>query len=77
MLQDLDHATWAEVPRDLYMTAARFLVRHNAAYQHLTVSEDNAREQFLTLGATCSAVRAQATRVEATEQFAVRLDAPR
>ena len=76
MFQDLDHATWAEVPRDLYMTAARFLVRHNVAYQHLTVSEDNAREQFLTLGATCSAVRAQATRVEATEQFAVRLDAP-
>ena len=76
MLEDLDHATWAEVPRDLYMTAARFLVRHNVAYQHLIVSEDNAREQFLTLGATCSAVRAQATRVEATEQFAVRLDAP-
>ena len=76
MCQDLDHATWAEVPRDLYMTAARFLVRHNVAYQHLTVSEDNAREQFLTLGATCSAVRAQATRVEATEHFAVRLDAP-
>lgn len=64
------------MPRDLYMTAARFLVRHNVAYQHLTVSEDNAREQFLTLGATCSAVRAQATRVEATEHFAVRLDAP-
>ena len=64
------------MPCDLYMTAARFLVRHNVAYQHLTVSEDNAREQFLTLGATCSAVRAQATRVEATENFAVRLDAP-
>lgn len=75
-MQDLDRATWAEVPRDLYMAAAKYLVAHNVAYQHLTVSEDNAREQFLELGATCAAVRAQATRVAAAETMPVKLDAP-
>ena len=75
-MQDLDRATWAEVPRDLYMAAAKYLVAHNMAYQHLTVSEDNAREQFLELGATCAAARAQATRVAASETMPVKLDAP-
>ena len=72
----MDRATWAEVPRDLYMTAAKYLVAHNVAYQHLTVSEDNAKEQFMELGATCAAVRAQATRVAEAEAMPVKLDAP-
>lgn len=75
-LQDLNRATWAEVPRDLYINAARYLVRHNVAYQHMNVSEENAREQFVELGATCGAVRAQATRVAATDTVPVKLDAP-
>ena len=75
-MQDLDRATWAEVPRDLYMAAARYLVAHNVAYQGLTVSEENARAQFMDLGATCAAVRAQATRVAASETMPVKLDAP-
>ena len=58
------------------MAAAKYLVAHNVAYQHVTVSEDNAREQFLELGATCAAVRAQATRVATTETMPVKLDAP-
>ena len=74
--QDLDRATWAEVPRDVYVAAARYLVAHNVAYQHLTVSEENAREQFMQLGATCGAVRAQATRVTASDPVPVKLDAP-
>jgi antitoxin component of RelBE/YafQ-DinJ toxin-antitoxin module len=58
------------------MTAAKYLVAHNVAYQHLTVSEDNAKEQFMELGATCAAVRAQATRVAEAEAMPVQLDAP-
>ena len=58
------------------MTAAKYLVAHNVAYQHLTVSEDNAKEQFMELGATCAAVRAQATRVAEAEAMLVKLDAP-
>ena len=58
------------------MAAARYLVAHNVAYQGLTVSEENAREQFLELGATCAAVRAQATRVATSETMPVKLDAP-
>ena len=75
-LQDLDRATWAEVPRDLYMAAAKYLVAHNVAYQGVTVSEENAREQFFQLGATCCAVRAQATQVATSETMPVKLDAP-
>ena len=75
-LQDLDRATWAEVPRDLYMVAAKYLVAHNVAYQGVTVSEENARQQFFQLGATCGAVRAQATQVATSETMPVKLDAP-
>ena len=74
--QDLDHAEWAEIPRAAYMRAARFLVAHNVAYQHLSVNEEEARAQFAEVGGTCEAVRAQATPVEAEHQVPFKLSGP-
>jgi len=54
-LQDLDRATWAEVPRDLYMAAAKYLVAHNVAYQGVTVSEENAGRYLLCCAGTGNA----------------------
>lgn len=49
------------------MAAARYLATHNVAYQHLDINKEAAVEQFMQLGATCSAVKAQAATVEASE----------
>mgnify|MGYP001818273085 CR=1 FL=1 len=74
--QDLDHAKWAQVPREAYLAAARYLVQHNVAYQHLEIDEDTAREQFLDCGATCAAVRAQASQVGIEESMPTKLSGP-
>lgn len=58
------------------MRAARFLVAHNVAYQHLSVNEEEARAQFAEVGGTCEAVRAQATPVEAEHQVPFKLSGP-
>ena len=36
--EDLDKATWAEVPRDAYVSAVRFLIAHSSAYNSLTLN---------------------------------------
>ncbi|CAE7212339.1 unnamed protein product [Symbiodinium sp. CCMP2592] len=71
--QDLEHAKWAEIPKDAYMAAARFLVTHNVAYQNLDVKEDAAREHFLKLG---EAVKAQAVSIVAEEALPAKLPGP-
>ena len=58
------------------MAAARYLVTHNVAYQHLDINEEAAVDQFMQLGATCSAVKAQAATVEASEPMPVKLTGP-
>ena len=75
-MQDLDHAKWAEIPRDAYVAAARYLVQHNPAYQHLSIDEACAREQFMAMGATCAAVRAQACSVAAEAAIPAKLSGP-
>ena len=54
---DLDRATWAEVPREAYMTAVRFCVAHSEAYAELTINEERGRELFAEIGESCQAVR--------------------
>ncbi|CAJ1426615.1 unnamed protein product, partial [Effrenium voratum] len=54
----------------------QYLVTHNVAYQHLDINEEAAVEQFMQLGATCSAVKAQAATVEASEPMPVKLTGP-
>ena len=75
-MQDLDGAYWAEIPRDAYMQAARFLVAHNVVYSDLMLSESEAAKLFHEAGKTCEAVRAQATRVEADADVPVKLSGP-
>ena len=71
--QDLEHAKWAEIPKDAYMAAARFLVTHNVAYQNLDVNEDAAHEHFLKLG---EAVKAQAVSIVVEEALPAKLPGP-
>ena len=58
---DLDKATWAQVPREAYMTAARFCVAHSSAYQDLHIDEEAAKLQFKDL--VPDAIKALATPV--------------
>ena len=58
------------------MEAARFLVSHNVAYQHLRLNEEEACRQFGEAGMSCAAVRAQATAVEAEEGVPIKLSGP-
>eukprot|EP00438_Fugacium_kawagutii_P020118 Skav226970 [mRNA] locus=scaffold51:356186:370706:- [translate_table: standard] len=73
---DLNHAQWAEIPRDAYVAAARFLVTHNVAYRHLHVDEKQAHAQFTEVGASCEAVCLQATELEADEAVPHKLSGP-
>ena len=72
----MDRAQWAEVPRAAYVRAARFLVEHNVAYCHLHVDEAQAEAQFVEVGQSCEAIRAQATAVECEESMPVKLSGP-
>ena len=45
----LEKSTWAQVPRDAYLTAARFCIAHLKVYQHIRLDEDRAKQQFATL----------------------------
>ena len=37
--EDLEHAKWAQVPREAYMTAVRFCIAHSEAYADLNKDE--------------------------------------
>ncbi|CAK0851590.1 unnamed protein product, partial [Prorocentrum cordatum] len=65
-VDDLDKATWAEVPREAYMTAVRFCVAHSEAYHALDIDENEAARRLQEAGHSCAEVLQQATRVEAT-----------
>ncbi|CAK0816743.1 unnamed protein product, partial [Prorocentrum cordatum] len=65
-VDDLDKATWAEVPREAYMTAVRFCVAHSEAYHALDIDEDEAARRLQEAGHSCAEVLQQATSIQAT-----------
>ena len=73
---DLHDAKEYQVPREAYLTAVRFLVRHSEAYQNLRIDEAEAQRRFAETGRSCAEVLAQATAVAATEAAPLRLDGP-
>ena len=75
-LEDLDRAQWAEIPRDAYLAAAKYLVAHNVAYRHLHVDDAQAWAQFVEVGGSCAAIRSQATAVDVTGTMPMKLSGP-
>ena len=73
-LQHLQHAPWAQVPREAYTTAVRFCIAHFVAYAELRIDETGATEQFQQLVPEC--ITAQATSVEVSGSFPAGLDGP-
>ena len=72
--EDLEHAKWAQVPSQAYMTAVRFSIAHSEAYADLNIDEEAAKKHFQQLVPEC--ICAQATRVEAEGSFPPGLSGP-
>ena len=60
--EDLEKAEWAQVPRDAYLTAARFCVAHSRVYEHLSIDEESAKSHFQSL--VPSVIKAQAVKID-------------
>ena len=74
--EDLDKATWAEVPRDAYVSAVRFLIAHSSAYHSLTLNEDDAVKRLAECGRSCRELLEQATSVSVSQATKCKLDSP-
>ena len=74
--EDLHNARWAEIPRQDYVDAARFLTAHGMAYDGVSVKEERARELFAARGRTIDAVQRRAVPISAIGALPYRLDGP-
>ena len=74
--EDLDKATWAEVPRDAYVSAVRFLIAHSSAYHSLTLNEEDAFKRLAECGRSCQELLQQATPIKVSQTTKCKLDAP-
>lgn len=75
-VNDLHNAKWAEIRREPYVGAAKFLTAHNLFYSDVTVSPEEAASQFAERGCTTAAVLERAVPIEASGMLKHRLEGP-
>ena len=75
-VKDLHNAKWAEVRRQPYINAGRFLTQHNMFHGDMAVNEGRASQAFAESGRTSEAILQQAVPIEVSEQIRCRMDGP-
>ncbi len=75
-VEDLHNAKFAEVRRQPYVDAARFLTQHNLFNGDMSVNEERAATEFAEAGRTSDAVLQQAVPLDVSEFLKHRLSGP-
>jgi len=75
-VEDLHNAKWAEIRKEPYVNAGRFMTQHNMFHGDMSVNPDRATEAFAEAGRTSEAVLQQAVPITVSDELRCRLEGP-